>query len=325
MPAPAADVVARAYLHARSIDEFGELIGEGDAVARLRRELAAVAPLRSTVLILGETGVGKGLAARLIHELSPHRDRPFVHVDCAALATSVVESELFGHERGAFTGAASPRAGRFELAGEGTIFLDEIGDLDASVQVKLLRVLQDRAFERLGGVTTRVMPARVIAATNRDLRAAVSAGTFRMDLYFRLNVFQVRVPPLRERLCDLPALARAALERIAAQLEVPIPPLSDSFYERLRDREWPGNVRELMNEMERFLIRSQAGLDAVVESDGDETFACLPVGEDRAMLEEVLREAGGNISRAARRLGIARSTLRYRIARSGLDHLIPKD
>jgi transcriptional regulator with GAF, ATPase, and Fis domain len=319
LPAPAADVVARAVLHSTPQRDAGELIGQSPAVVRLRREIAAVSRLRSTVLITGETGTGKGVVARQLHRLSPFADRPFVHVDCAALASNVIETELFGNERGAYTGAVASRAGRFELAGSGTIFLDEIGDLEPSVQVKLLRVLQDREYERVGSSTTRVAAARVIAATNRDLRAAVASGTFRADLYFRLAVFHLHVPPLRERPGDATLLARSGVERIAERLSVSAPQLSDEFYAQLEACPWPGNVRELMNAVERALVHHQMGLD--VELDAPTAAVDL----DTCAIREALLAAGGNISRAARRLGIARSTLRYRVERAGLAELIPKD
>jgi DNA-binding NtrC family response regulator len=333
LPAEPADVVARASLHAAPAAATGDLVGHSPATERLRSELAAVARLRSTILLTGETGVGKGLAARRIHDLSAWRDRPFVHVDCAALASSVIESELFGHERGAYTGAVGARSGRFELAADGTIFLDEIGDLEPGLQAKLLRVLQDRTYERLGGTATRVITARIVAATNRDLLAAVRAGSFRADLYFRLNVFHIHVPALRERSADIPALARAALQRIAERLEVPVPALSDAFYARLGARSWPGNVRELVNALEVTLIRHQGGL--LDDLDEFEAFEPLDAPDDegfetaspyeRRRIEDALSACGGNVSRAARRLRLARSTLRYKIARYELAHLIPRD
>jgi transcriptional regulator with GAF, ATPase, and Fis domain len=320
---PPASAVARACSHAAPRAPIDALIGESDAMTRMRRELAAVAPMRSTVLLTGETGVGKGYVARLVHALSGQAGRPFVHVDCAALAPSVIESELFGHEKGSFTGATAARTGRFELAGDGTIFLDEIGDLDPGLQTKLLRVLQDRAYERIGGTATRSMQARVIAATNRELRACVENGSFRADLYFRLKVFEIRIPSLRERRSDVPALARNAARRIAADLRIPVPPLPDAVVERLAARDWPGNVRELMNEVERILILRRAGFDVDVPAVA--TPADGPSLSERTQLERALRASGGNISRAARRIGMARSTLRYKIGRNELSHLIPRD
>ncbi|MCZ6785174.1 MAG: sigma-54 dependent transcriptional regulator, partial [Proteobacteria bacterium] len=234
---------------------YHESLGESPAMQRLRREIDAVAPLRSTVLISGETGTGKGLVARLLHATSPRAALPFIHVDCAALSPTVVESELFGHERGSFTGAVARRAGRFELAGEGTIFLDEIGDLAPALQAKLLRVLQDREYERIGGGRTLAMTARVIAATHADLPRAVAAGRFRRDLFYRLNVVHLRVPPLRERKGDLPRLVAAGLERIAESLGVRAPQVDEKAIERLAEHAWPGNVRELLNLLERLAVR----------------------------------------------------------------------
>jgi len=259
---------------ARRDAELAALVGESAAMVELRRQLAAVAEIGSTLLLTGETGTGKGLAARLVHRLSQRAVRPFVHVDCAALSPTLVESELFGHERGAFTSAAGRHAGRFELAGDGTIFLDEIGDLDARLQSKLLRVLDDRRYERLGGSETLAMRARVVAATSHDLRRAVREGRFRADLYYRLAVFHLVLPPLRERSEDLPALVAVGLARLARALGVPRPVASDGFVARLREHAWRGNVRELMNALERVLAQKRGGRLAAADLDG--------VLEDRA-------------------------------------------
>src|SRR5262245_32173671 len=233
---------------------LGGLVGGSRAMAGLRGQIAAVAAIDSTLPPTGETGTGKGLVARLVHRLSRRTERPFVHVDCAALSPTIIESELFGHERGAFTSAAGRHSGRFELAGEGTIFLDEIGDLDPRLQSKLLRVLDDRRYERLGGVETLAMRARVVAATSCDLRRAVGEGRFRGDLYYRLAVFHLVLPALRERPEDLPALVAAGLDRIARRLGLPRPLATEAFNARLLRHAWPGNVRELMNALERVLV-----------------------------------------------------------------------
>jgi DNA-binding NtrC family response regulator len=342
LPAPPADLVARTLLHATPSDGEVEIVGSSREMRRLRAEIVVVAPMRSTVLITGETGAGKGVVARAIHRLSGHPERPFVHVDCASLAPSLIESELFGHERGAFTGAVSARAGRFELAADGTVFLDEIGELDLGLQRRLLRVLQDREYERVGGTKTRILNARVIAATNRSLRVEVEQGRFRADLMFRLDVFRIHVPPLRDRASDIPSLARIALQRAATRLGIDPPPLSDEVYRRLCGYRWPGNVRELMSALERLLVSQQLGLldERPMESMIDDAW-----GEPRKPAEEggerlhspeiakpeveyidaVLRSTGGNISRAARRLGMPRSTLRYWIQIHGLGGLIPRD
>ena len=220
----------------------------------VRRQVARLADLPTTVLILGETGTGKGVVARALHAGGARRTRPFVHVDCAGLAESLFESELFGHARGAFTGAIATRAGRAELAGDGTFFLDEVGELPLRLQAKLLRLLQERSFERVGGDAPRPFRARVLAATNLDLDAATRAGAFRRDLLYRLDVTRIALPPLRERREDLPALAEGLLARIAARLGVARPPLDAAFTTRLTAHDWPGNVRELENALERWLI-----------------------------------------------------------------------
>ena len=301
-----------------------ELVGSSPAMCRLRAEIRAVAALPSTVLVTGETGVGKGLVARAIHEGSERRHEPFIHVDCAALSPSLIESELFGHEKGAFTGAAARRRGRVEQAGCGTLFLDEIGELDSALQAKLLRLLQDRAYESVGGERTQHLSARVVAATNRDLRRAADEGSFRRDLLYRLDVFQIRVPALRERLCDLPELISVALERLPARLGLDAAELPSALCARLADHDWPGNVRELWNLLERSLILGEAGLSAE---------SLEPIGAprgpghggERDRVRSALEASGGNVSRTARRLGLPRSTLRYRITRLELEALIPRD
>jgi len=305
-------------MHQRDEPALRALVGECDAMRRAREEIAALAPLDTPVLILGETGTGKGLAARALHALSPRRARPFVHADCASLPRALFESELFGHERGAFTGAVARRAGRFERAAGGSLFLDEIGELDPPMQAALLHVLQERSFERVGGDAPLAMSARVIAATHRDLRAEVRAGRFRADLYFRLDVARLRLPPLRERADDLPLLARALLARTSTRLALPPPRLTGRALERLCAHAWPGNVRELENALERLAIRGAGrDLDAAdvagalddLESFGDAASATQP-----ASLHGLLRDCGGNVARAARALGIPRTTFRRRLA-----------
>ena len=346
LPAPPAQVVAVATEHADNRGQAGDpdgtqgLIGTSPAIERVRREIDAVASTQSTVLITGETGTGKGLAARLIHKRSNRRDRPFVQVDCGALAPSVVESELFGHDRGSFTGALGRRIGRFEAASDGTVFLDEISEMKPALQAKLLRVLQDREFERLGGVTTLKMPARVIAATNRDLVREVQNNRFRADLFYRLRIFHIDMPLLRERMEDISGLVRAGLTQLAERFQTIPPTLPDWVYARLESHDWPGNVRELMNVLERLVIHHEAGLfnessldDLVAGRRSVRGTAVLHDGpmpspgstEERRILEAELRAAGGNISRVARRLGMARSTLRYRMTLHNLDALIPDD
>ncbi len=327
---------------ARSVD----LVGSSPAIVDLREQLEAVAATDATLLLTGETGTGKGLAARVAHGRSLRAAGPFVHVDCAALSPTLVESELFGHERGSFTGAETRRAGRFEVAADGTIFLDEIGDLAPRLQSKLLRVLDDRRYERLGGVETLAMRARVIAATSRDVRRAMREGHFRADLYYRLAVFHLVLPPLRERREDLPELVATGLERIARRLGLPRPLATECFLERLAHHAWPGNVRELMNALERALVRSRrrllaaADLDGVLEPGGcpEATAPCgaeedAPAAaprtlreivsaretEERRLILAALRATRGNVNRAAQRLQMARGTLRYRMQKYGID------
>jgi len=318
-----------------------EWIGAAETISDLRRQLAAVAPLRSTVLISGETGVGKGLMARLLHRNSPRASAPFIHVDCASISPGLAASELFGHERGSFTGALARRPGRFERVAGGTVFLDEVGDMPPDQQVKLLRVIQDREFERVGGNQTLPMRARVIAATSRDLAQAVADSEFRADLYFRLNVIRIEIPPLRERHADVAPLVAAGLERLADELVRPAPRLTASALDRLAAYAWPGNVRELMNVLERLVVRHPGGLVAAGEIERVLAEGSIPLakahlegvsGLERRVTHHpqaaadrigaVLEANGGNVARAARHLGIPRSTLRHRIRRYGI-HRMP--
>ena len=317
--------------------ESGELIGQGRAWRELQAAVSNAADFDSTVLLQGETGTGKGLVARLIHQASARRDRPLIHVDCGALSPALIESELFGHERGAFTGAHANRTGRFELARNGTIFLDEIGDVEPAVQGKLLRVLQDRYFERVGGTRSLPMQARVIAATSRDLREEVERGTFRRDLYYRLNVLSIGLLPLRARRDDIPALTTWGLTKLSERLDLPTPRASDELVVFLQEQSWRGNVRELLNVLERALTHTRSDrlevedVERFVDRDGPP----LPRAEapssgtsEEATAETIRRElieSGGNVSRVARRLGLPRGTLRYRIRKHGLDSLIPRD
>lgn len=312
------------------------IIGLSPLTVELRRLIRCVAPSQMSVLIVGERGTGKELVARAIHGQSGRRDRPLVPINCAALGTDLLTSELFGHERGAFTGALDRRVGRFELAAEGTVFLDEIGELDERQQAKLLRVLHDREYERIGGVSTLSMTARVIAATSRGLLREVREGRFRADLYFRLNVVQLRLPPLRERRGDVASLVRALLPRLASSVGVAPCELDGAVVSRLAARSWPGNVRELMNVLERLLIRAAgrgvelADLEGIFDSEPwpdpagalSFGFADRDAGVRPAPTPEriaaVLRSHGGNIARAARELGLPRSTLRHRLRRLGL-------
>jgi DNA-binding NtrC family response regulator len=321
-----------------TVDAAGELVGQSSSVRELRESIHNAGRVDSTVLLQGETGTGKGLIARLVHQASRRAGGPFVHVDCAALSPTLIESELFGHEKGAFTGAGARRQGRFELASDGSIFLDEIGDLDERLQTKLLRVLEDRCYERVGGSRTLRMQARVIAATSHDLLDRLRRGAFRRDLYFRLNVIQLKIPPLRERLDDLPLLVEAGIARLVERLGVARPRVSPELSTRLARHAWPGNVRELLNVLERALVQTRADqlepqdfdglLDECLWADLDTvpTSAQLRAIPDEAeRIIAALRHTGGNVSRAARRLGLPRGTLRYRIERLGLVDWVPGD
>ncbi|TMA43342.1 MAG: sigma-54-dependent Fis family transcriptional regulator [Deltaproteobacteria bacterium] len=305
-----------------------EIVGQAPPLAAALELVRRVAPTTATVLLRGESGTGKELIARMIHSSSARTNRPFVRVNCAALASSVLESELFGHERGSFTGAVARRSGRFELAHEGTLFLDEVGDMSSELQVKLLRVLQEREFERVGGAETLRVDVRVISATNRDLEAAMAAGTFREDLFYRLNVFPIRVPPLRERPGDIEGLAGHFLARFVAAFGRSITGLRDDAVEKLCAYEWPGNVRELENVIERAVILARG-----MEISGDDLdFGVRPLPDrepprvldhalaemERKSLVDALGRHHGHKADVARDLGINRSTLYYRLRKYGI-------
>ncbi|HUK54641.1 MAG TPA: sigma-54 dependent transcriptional regulator [Candidatus Binatia bacterium] len=292
-----------------------------------------VAQTNSTVLICGESGVGKDLIARAIHQRSRRASGPFVKMNSAAIPETLLESELFGYDKGAFTGAVGSKPGKFEIADGGTLFLDEIGEVPPPVQVKLLRVLQEREFERLGGTRTIKVDVRLVAATNRDLRAALEEGTFREDLYYRLNVVPINVPPLREHKEDIPALADLFLKKYATASGKKIESISPAALDRLTRFHWPGNVRELENVIERAVALSpgpvlQPGdilIDEPAGARGGSSAAdgaFLPEGltleqwEDE-MIREAMRRAGGNKSQAARLLGLSRNALRYRLSKLG--------
>lgn len=295
----------------------------GEEMAVVRNLALEVAPTGATVLITGPSGTGKELVARVIHRFSGRGDRPFVAVHCAALAESVLESELFGHERGAFTGASALKKGRFELADGGTIFLDEIGEISPSVQVKLLRVIQERQFERVGGVRTVSVDVRVIAATNRNLREEIAAGRFREDLFYRLNVFPVALPKLIERRDAILPLARYFMDRFAQTMGKEAPRLTDEAQRELSEYPWPGNIRELQNVMERAMILAHdtleprhLNLERIRPPDlpGEGLLKATEV----ETIRRVLTDTGGNRKEAARRLGISLRTLQYRIRELGL-------
>jgi transcriptional regulator with PAS, ATPase and Fis domain len=290
-----------------------------------------VAPTNSTVLLGGESGVGKDLVARAIHEKSRRASGPFVKINSTAIPENLLESELFGYEKGAFTGATTSKPGKFELADKGTLFLDEIGDVPPATQVKLLRVLQEREFERLGGTRTIKVDVRLVAATNRDLRAALEEGTFREDLYYRLNVVPIDIPPLRDHKEDIPDLVNLFLSRQADESARKINSISQEALRVLIDHHWPGNVRELQNIMERaaaltsgsVLEAADIHIDSQRAKPADSPGAFLPEGvtleqwEDE-LIREALRRSNGNKSQAARLLGLSRNALRYRLSKIGI-------
>jgi DNA-binding NtrC family response regulator len=312
--------------------EFDNIIGRSENMQEIFATIERVGPTRATVLLAGESGVGKDLIARAIHFHSPRRDRPLVKINCSAIPENLMESELFGYEKGAFTGANVSKPGKFEQADTGTVFLDEIGDVPANIQVKLLRILQEREFERLGSNVTRHIDVRVIAATNQDLRAALEQGTFREDLYYRLNVVPLNIPPLRERKQDIPFLANHFVKKLAPDAGCRVESISDAAMEKLIAYHWPGNVRELENVIERALVMSTGtqleAADIKLENaprksaPGDSHF--LPEGMsldeyERDIIREALRRAEGNKSQAARLLGLTRNALRYRLTQMGME------
>jgi transcriptional regulator with GAF, ATPase, and Fis domain len=312
-----------------SSHDFHEVVGESPALKRTLALVSQVAPTGATVLLLGETGTGKELLARAVHERSPRRGRTMVKVNCAAIPPSLIESELFGHERGAFTGAVATKIGRFELANGGTLFLDEIGDLGLDLQAKLLRVLQEGEFERVGSGQTRKVDVRLVAATHYDLPAAVDSGRFRADLYYRLNVFPVRVPPLRERREDVPLLVWWFVHRRQKEMGRQIEQIPRRAMERLAAYSWPGNVRELENVVERALILSPGTTLQLDESfSGEEPAERRGAGAggtieavERAHVTAVLERRGGRIEgpgNAADVLGLKPSTLRSRMKKLGI-------
>jgi len=307
--------------------QFENIVGRSPQMQEIFATVTRVAPTRATVLLAGESGVGKDMIARAIHEHSPRKGRPFVKINCTAIPENLMESELFGYEKGAFTGANISKPGKFEQADTGTVFLDEIGDVPPSIQVKLLRVLQEREFERLGSNKTQHTDVRVIAATNVDLRAALEQGTFREDLYYRLNVVPMNIPPLRERKDDIPYLVEHFAKKYGGQI-------SEGALERLMSYHWPGNVRELENVLERSILLAQGprveAEDIKIETGAGRarpavsTDAFLPEGMtldqyEQSIIREALKRADGNKSQAARLLGLTRNALRYRLAQMGIE------
>jgi len=322
--------VENVSLRQRLDEKFGmeNIVGESPAMKEIFEVVQQVAPARSTVLLLGESGTGKELVAKALHQLSPRARQPFVTVHCAALAATLLESELFGHEKGAFTGAHERRIGRFEQAQGGTLFLDEIGEIDATIQIKLLRFLGERTFERVGSNKTLTADVRLVAATNKNLDALVQAGTFREDLFFRLRVVEIHLPPLRERMGDIPLLAQGFLREFAEENHKPVKDFTADALELLLNHRWPGNVRELRTAIEsavvlcrgerisaRDLPRSLRG-EGGVTGDAGRGLAKndLTVKEaEKELIIRALKETKGNRTRAAKKIGMARRTFHRKL------------
>jgi DNA-binding NtrC family response regulator len=312
--------------------QWDNIVGRSPAMQQIFGTILRVAPSRATVLLAGESGVGKDLIARCIHFHSPRKDRPFVKINCTALPENLMESELFGYEKGAFTGANISKPGKFEQADTGTVMLDEIGDVPNNIQVKLLRVLQEREFERLGSNKTQHIDVRVVAATNRDLRAALEDGTFREDLYYRLNVVPIEIPPLRERKEDIPYLSHHFVEKLSPETGGRVNGITDAAIDRLMEYSWPGNVRELENVIERSMVmalkdRLDAGdirLDMNLRTRHVTGEPGLPEGMsldqfEQELIKNALKKSEGNKSQAARFLGLTRNALRYRLTQMGIE------
>ncbi|MGH7565359.1 MAG: sigma-54-dependent transcriptional regulator [Gemmatimonadota bacterium] len=327
------------YLREEVEHHFGEIVGRSAAMRGIYESIRKVAEATSSVYVYGESGTGKELIARAIHRESARRDGPFVKVNCSALAEGLLESELFGHEKGAFTGAIRERKGRFELAHEGTLFLDEISDIPLSTQVKLLRVLQEKEIERVGGERTITVDVRIISATNRDLAPMVEQGQFREDLFYRLHIIPIEVPPLRERREDILPLVTHFIQTIGAEMAKAVTGVSDEAMELLMRYDWPGNIRELENMIERAIVlceaeRLEVHLFPINErrvpraSPGAATLSVPPVGAitldnaleriERAMIEDALEKSGGVKTKTAELLGIKTSALYYKLEKYGL-------
>ncbi|HVO19742.1 MAG TPA: sigma-54 dependent transcriptional regulator [Anaeromyxobacter sp.] len=306
---------------------FRDLVSKSPAMQAIFELARTASRANSTILVLGESGSGKEVLARAIHQESPRAQGPFVAVSCAALTESLLESELFGHEKGAFTGAFARRKGKFEAADGGTLFLDEVGDVTPKLQLDLLRVLEERRFHRLGGNSPVDVDVRIVAATNRDLKKAVQDGRFREDLYYRLNVIPIAIPPLRQRREDIPLLVDAILERLAAEMKKPLDGVSTEAMSALMGHDWPGNVRELRNVLERGAVvctsaiiqLSDLGLPGRAEPPAAEPSPMVSLEEvERRHVVAVLTHTGGNVSQSARILGIDRVTLYNKIKKWGL-------
>ena len=310
--------------------DFSRLLGDSGPMRQVYEQIAQVACTGATVLINGETGTGKELVARALHVNSPRAEKPFIKVNCAALPESLIETELFGHERGAFTDATAEKPGRFELAEEGTLFLDEIGELSLNAQVKLLRVLQEREFERVGGTETRKADVRVIAATNRDLEQEVGAARFRADLYYRLNMFTITTPPLRQRREDIAPLAEHFLRKHAQDRRHSPSRLTKSALKLLMAHDWPGNVRELENALERAVVVAGAALihphhlPSALQTLEPAEIGALSLLEsveayERSLICEALKTTRGNRNQASKRLRISERLLSYKVKKHAID------
>ena len=311
---------------------FEEIVGSSEPLRRVLTQVAKVAPTDSTVLILGETGTGKELVSRAIHKRSHRSQRAFIRVNCAAIPQSLINSELFGHEKGAFTGATQRRLGRFEAADGGTLFLDEVGELPMETQIVLLRILQEKEFERVGGNQTISADVRIIAATNRDLTAAVAAGTFRRDLFYRINVFPVEMPSLRERIDDIPLLVEYLLDRYREKTGKGFRSIEQKTLDIFQGYGWPGNIRELQNVIERTAILREGDVFSIEEMwlkreipqgyGPAVPFVRTRADREREIIEAALAESGGQVAGpkgAAAKLGIPRQTLDSKIASLGID------
>jgi DNA-binding NtrC family response regulator len=310
--------------------QFETIIGTSAPMRRVFDTISRVAPTKVSILITGESGVGKELVADAIHELSPRKGKPLIKVHCAALAESLLESDLFGHEKGSFTGAVSRRRGRFELANEGTLFLDEIGEIDQNIQIKLLRVLQDKKFERLGGEETIETDVRIVTATNKDLKAEIEKGNFREDLYFRLDVVNIHVPPLRERKDDIPLLLTAFLKEFSRENSKTIEGVNEKARAALYAYDWPGNVRELRNCIESAVVMARRpvigmeDLPPTLRQGNDEGWIRIPLGTtleeaEKIVIRDTLSAQQGKKSKTADLLGIGRKTLHRKLAEWGED------
>ncbi len=314
------------------------MIGDSPQMRKIYSILEKVAPSDSNVLIMGESGTGKELIAQSLHELSPRKNESFIKINCAAIPETLMESELFGYERGAFTGAVGSKPGRFELADNGTLFLDEIGDMSTEMQVKLLRVLQERTFERIGGIRTLKVNVRLVTATNKNLEEAVQSGTFRKDLYYRLNVVPISLPPLRSRAEDIPHLVASFVNKFCEQMKKTVPTLSPETLELLMQYRWPGNIRQLENVIERILVLDETGhitpdqLPEEIMEFEEERFLQEQINSgslkeivkdatrkiEKKAIEEALSETENNVTQAARKLNISRKGLQLKMKELGL-------